>query len=175
MSWEYKTVHPQQVMFKGIFDLDELQKVVRDWFIFRDYEFHERMYKTKATPRGKETELLWFGFRKVNNFMMYWVDIHFHFWDLNIIEVVKDGQKKKLYKGRLYVRLMFRLEFDYNNTYDYSKIKRAIRHFLLWYVMYRKFSSLWEDKLRFKCYDLMNIIKTTLDMQTKGNEHADVW
>ena len=119
--------------------------------------------------------MVWFGFRKVNNFLVYWVDIAFHFWDLNVIEVVKDGQKKKLYKGRLYVRLQFRLEFDYNNTFDNSKIKKGLRNFLLFYVMYRKFSSLWEDKLRFKCYDLMNIIKTTLDMQTKGNEHADVW
>ena len=42
--------------------------------------------------------------------------------------------------------------------------------------MYRKkIDTLWEDKLRFKLYELQDVVKQALESQIAGNEHYDVW
>lgn len=167
---------PQMVIFKGIFDFDELYKVLSDWFVFRGYHFHETKYKHKAgRQEGYTREITWSAWKKVTDFMMYWFNIYILVEDAYDIEAAKDSSKKKLIKARLYVRVTAKLELDYNDRFEGSRFKQQMRHFLLSYVFKKKIDSYWADILQFKQYDVLNIIKETLDMQIKGNEHADVW
>ena len=91
------------------------------------------------------------------------------------IEVEKDGQKKKLQKGLVLIRIIHSLEFDFAERLGRSKMHQTMVTFLTTVMWKKKIDTLWEDKLRFKCYELMNIIKETLSFMTKGNEHYDVW
>ena len=166
----------QVIRYKGVFDINELYKIVHDWLISRGYQVHEAKYKTIALQTGgKERSFDWNAHRKVTEFVMYWINLHFQFQDIMDIEVVKDGKKKTLQKGLILIRLQHTVELDFGERMTRSKFHKSMVTFLQVVMWRKKLDTLWEDKLRFKCYELMNIIKESLDFMTKGNEHYDVW
>lgn len=166
----------QVIRYKGIFDLNELYKIIHDWLISRGYQVHESKYKSISLQTGgKERTFDWNAHRKVTDFVMYWINLHFQFQDTMPIEVVKDGQKKTLYKGVVMIRIVHTVELDFSERMSRSKLHQSIVKFMQTVMWRKKIDTLWEDKLRFKCYELMNIIKESLDFMTKGNEHYDVW
>ncbi|MBI3033483.1 hypothetical protein HYY69_08470 [Candidatus Woesearchaeota archaeon] len=166
---------PQQILFKGIFDFDALYKQVYDWLTFRGFQLHETKFKKKAKEYGLEIEVNWDAWMKMNEMVMNKYNLHFHIWDATYIDVVHDGEKKKLMKARIFVRIERRIDFDYRGTFQGSLLKKKLWEFLVKYVYKMYFDAFWEDKLRFKAYQLANVVKEALDMQTKGNEHWDVW
>ena len=166
---------PQQVLFKGIFDFDELYKTVYDWLIFRGFQLHEGKFKKKAKEFGLEIEIIWNAWMNMNEMVRNHYGVYFKMWDVSYIETIVNGEKKKLMKGRMIVRIERRVDFDYRNTFAQSKFKMMLWKFLVQYVYKMYFDAFWEDKLRFKAYQLMNVVKESLDMQIKGNEHWDVW
>ncbi len=166
----------QIIRYKGVFDLNELYKIVHDWLISRGYQVHESKYKSIALQTGgKERSFDWNAHRKVTEFVMYWINLHFQFQDLMEVEVIKDGKPKKFVRGLILIRIQHKLEFDFGERMGRNKINMSMVNFLTKIMWKKKIDTLWEDKLRFKCYELMNIIKETLDFMTKGNEHYDVW
>lgn len=175
MSYWIDIAGPQMIIFKGIFDFDELYKVMYDWFDYRGYTFHETKYKSKAKDTGLEREIIWDAWKKTTDFIKYWFRIHILMANVEKIEVVKENQKKELIKARMFIRVSAKLEVDYDDRFEGSKLKQSLRQFLITYVIKRKIDSSWGDILQFKQYEVLNIIKQTLDMQIKGNELADVW
>ena len=166
----------QVLRYKGVFDINELYKIVHDWLISRGYQVHESKYKSiMLQTGGKERSFDWNAHRKVTDFVMYWMNIHFQFQDVMDIEVVKDGQTKKLQRGLILIRITPGLEVDFAERMGRSKFHKTMMSFLMTHMWKKKYDTLWEDKLRFKSYELMNVIKETLNFMTKGNEHYDVW
>lgn len=166
----------QVLRFKGILDINELYKIIYDWLISRGYQVHESKYKSIALQTGgKERSFDWNAHRKVTDFVMYWMNIHFQFQDLMEIEVVKDGKPKKMQRGLILIRIEPGLEFDFAERMTRDKFHVSLMGFMTTWMWKKKIDTLWEDKLRFKSYELMSLIKETLDFMTKGNEHYDVW
>jgi len=166
----------QVIRYKGIFDINELYRIIHDWLISKGYQVHESKYKSIALQTGgKERTFDWNAHRKMTEFITIWIRLHFQFQDIMEVEVVKDGKKVKLQKGLVMVRIEHHLEFDFSERMGRTAVGVAIVAFMQKVMWKKKIDSLWEDKLRFKCYELMNVIKETLDFMTKGNEHYDVW
>lgn len=166
----------QIIRYKGIFDLNELYKIVHDWLTSRSYEVHEHKYKSISLQTGgKERSFDWQAYRKETEFVMYWINLHFQIQDVMPVEVIKDGKKVQLAKGLLLIRIEHSLEYDWSERFTKSPSHQSIVKFLTTIMWKKKIDTLWEDKLRFKCYELANVIKESLDFMTKGNEHYDVW
>jgi hypothetical protein len=165
----------QKILFKGIFDFDELYRQLYDWFDFRGYTLHEGKYKLKNKDTGREKEITWQAWRKVNDFLKAWFKIHIQVWNIEPIEVVKDGEKKILTKARLFILINGAVEIDYDDMFESSKFKQALKDFLVSFVIKAKIDSMWGDKVQFMQYKVLDVVKQTLDMQIKGNEHFDVW
>lgn len=166
----------QVLRYKGVFDINELYRIIYDWLISKGYVVHESKYKSISLQTGgKEKTFDWQANKKVTEFVMYWMYVHFQFQDIMEVEVIKDGKKVKLQKGLVMVRIEPALEFDFTERFGKTKLEGAIMTFMTKIMWKKKIDSLWEDKLRFKSYELMNVIKETLDFMTKGNEHYDAW
>lgn len=165
----------QKILFKGIFDFDELYRTLHDWFNFRGYTMHETKYKLKSKDTGKEKEIKWEAWRKVTDFIKAWFKVHIQVWNIEPIEVVKNGEKKILTKARLYIQVNGFVEVDYDDRFEGSKLKQALKDFLVSFIIKGKIDSMWGDKVQFMQYKVLDLIKQSLDMQIKGNEHFDVW
>lgn len=163
------------LLYKGVFDYDELYKKVNDWMLFRGYQLHETIYEAKGKEYGKELRVDWEAWRKINEAVKLILKVHYQIWDIQYINVEQNGKSKKLMKARMYIRFTRQTEFDFSDSFGKTSFKMQLRKFLYLRVFKEFFDSLWEDKLRFKMYQLQSEVKEVLDMQTVGNEHWDVW
>lgn len=166
---------PLFVRYKGIFDLEAVYKAVYDWLKSRGFEIHETKFKTYERPHGREHQIDWTAWSNETDFVRNWIDVHWRFIDVVELDVVKDGKKKKLSKCLADVKIQHYIEFDYSERFVKTVFQMHVLNFLQGWLFKKKIDTLWEDKLRFKCYELQNVIKETLDADTKGNEHFDVW
>lgn len=173
----YKDYSLYQVLrYKGIFDINDAYRIIHDWLISKGYEVHESKYKSISLQTGGvEKTFDWQAYRKMTEFIMIWIHLHFQFQDIMEVEVVKNGKKVKLQKGLVMVRIEHALEYDFSERLGKTKLDATIVKFMTTIMWKKKIDSLWEDKLRFKCYELMNVVKETFEFMTKGNEHYDVW
>jgi hypothetical protein len=166
----------QSLRYKGIFDLPELYRIIHSWLVSKGFEVHESKYKSIVLPGGaKERSFDWFAFKKGNEFVMVHMMIHFQFQDIQQIEVVENGEKKMLNKGLMFIRVAQELDQDWSERFAYSKLHKVILRFMADFMWQKKVETYWEDKARFKAYELMNVIKEAMEFMTKGNEHYDVW
>lgn len=168
------------VRYNGIFDLDKLYRSVYEWIINEGYYFEERQYKHKVpTAAGAEQHMKWQGWRKINEYVVYHINLYFIQWHMKEIEVVKDGKKTKLTKAMLQIEITGAVELDYNKKYHGNRFLVALRNWMDTYIWGKPLEgmigSIWWDELYYKTIKLQTLIKDVLDMQTKGNAHYDMW
>ncbi len=90
------------VRYSGIFDLEGLFALIRNWMKNRRFWWEEKVYKHKpGTELGREVEIYWSAHRKIDAFHLQKLDFEFHLWDVHDVEVIKGGQKNIMQQGRL--------------------------------------------------------------------------
>jgi len=167
-------IHPMdrvEVRYKGIYDFENLYKVLRQWFFDRKYDFHETRYKDKASsPFGNEVEINMSPWLKLDEFIMYHVDIKTHFWDVKEFEAVVDGKKKLMTEGRFWITFNGWVEFDYNNKFKSSFEKRILK-FLIKTALKKYFELKYLDGVTYDVYELEALIKKNLKMDSSYNAY----
>lgn len=162
--------------YRGIFDYDGLLRLIYDWMIHQDYEAHESKYKHKVPdPRGAEQEITLRGWRRVNGYVKFHIEVDIHAYDIKDVDIVKDGMKKSLVQGR--IRLMFtgRVELDYTNRFSGSMLMQSLQDFYHKFVIRQEIQNYWEDELYYRIYKLHGKVKEFMDMETKTNASEGRW
>lgn len=160
------------VRYKGIFDMEGLYRLIVQWLKSRRYWFHETTYKHKIpSPFGVEEEIRFRAERKVDEYHEYDVDIYFHLWNMQEVEVIKDGKKVKLIKARLDITITGTMTLDYQGRFDKSPFYQKLRHFYHAYMIKDKIEFVWYDTFYYRLIKLQALIKDYLDMQAKSHEY----
>ena len=159
------------IRYKGIFDFDALYNLMVRWFKAAGYWFHETDFKHKVLPGGVEDEIKWSSERKVNDYIKYYIDIFTHTWDLTEIEVVRDGEKKKLNSGRIEITFDASVEIDYQKRLQQRKIWAAIADVYYKYFLKEDIETIHHDTLYYRMQKFHSIVKEFLDMGAKGYEY----
>ena len=164
------------IKMNGIFDFKGLYHVMHDWFVDRGYYFEETLYKHKVpSPAGAEQTINWSGWKKVNEFVKYWIKLYIKVWDMKQLEVVKNGEKKILTKARLRIFFEGEIEFDYAKRFSGNKFLQSLQDIYLNYIIKKDLQNIYEDQLWYVIYKLHRVTKEFLDFDTKGNAFYDVW
>ncbi len=154
--------------FKGICDWDRLYILMARWFKERKFEFHERLYKAKAP----ELELDWFAERKKTKHVMERVDINFHAFEVEELEVIKRGKKKKMLKMQITITFKMRVITGYPDIFGTkrwnSDIGRRMLDFYNKYIIKKDIDLLYTDALYYEVYKLHNMIKEHLELEGRG-------
>ncbi|MFH1590786.1 MAG: hypothetical protein ABIC95_02560 [archaeon] len=162
-----------QVTYKGVFDLDTIYKELVEFYTSRSFEFHEYNYKAKDPTVG-ELEWYWQGWRNDTEFLRVWLNVYFHFEDMESVEVIKDGQKRKMVRGRVRARFRPFFELDYDRKFETSKFMEAVRHFYVQYI-YRKKMLAYGDKEEYELHKFVEKLKKLLGMTFTGDQFADMY
>ncbi len=160
--------------YSGIFDFDGLQHVMVQWLKARRFWFHESTYKhMPGTEFGREEEIYWVAQRNVDSYVQYNIEIYFHLFDINMAEVIHEGEKKKLTKARMEIWFSGKVVFDYQGHWDKSKFHRILRGIYNKYILIPEgiLSSIYWDELYYRMLKLQDLTKDYLNMKTKGNEY----
>lgn len=162
------------IQYKGVWDMQDLYEFLAGFFSSRKFKFYELRYITKFPgPFGPETYYVWQAKRDNDEYTKNIVDIFLHTYDTQDIEVtMKDGSKRTFSKGRMWVQLKARVEFDYEKRWDESAFYANLRNFYHKYVIFKKIGAVYWDSLQYTVfYKLHSLIKERLKMESDSYEH----
>ena len=164
--------HPK-IYYVGVFDYSKLVKTMANWMNEQGYEFQENVYKHKVpSPLGVEQEFKTSGWRKVTEYVMYWVHVHAHIWELKEIDVMVDGKKKRMARGKIQLTFKSEVWLDYNKKFN-GPVAERIQKFLHDKVWYKQITGGWTDECYYRMYKLHKAVKIALNMSTPTNA-ADI-
>ena len=169
--------HPySRIIYDGVFDWDGLYQFIVNWFRNRHYYFEEKDYKYKVpTIFGIEEEFKWNGWRKVTDYYKYDITLEMHTFDVRKIEIVENGEKKTMYKGRFILEFWGKVETDYQGRFQDNPFGLALKKFLDRFIFFKPMDDVWSDRLHYIIEKFEGQIKEYLDMTGKGNAFEDVW
>lgn len=164
------------IKYVGIFDMNDLMRTMRSWIVNQGYEFHEKSVKHKVpTPIGAEQEFGWWGWRKVNSYVKYHIDMYTKYWRLHDVEVVREGKKQKLQHARIQIEITGRCELDWTNRFGGSAFLQALADFYNNYIIRKDIDLVYTDQLYYRLYKLQQTIKKVLEFETKESAYEDMW
>lgn len=163
MPWQYF-----DIKYKGVFDIDDLVKLIVGWFQKYGYEHYIYQSKGKVGDFGAEEEVGIKGWVNETEYHRLTVDVYFHVWDANPVEIIQDGKKKTMIKGAVQVNGKGQLIMDFTNRFGKSKMMMKLRDFMNKYVINERYGTIYDDDLHFKVQELGNEIKQFFNMSTDG-------
>ena len=94
-------------------------------------------------------------------------------FDEHEVEVItKEGFKKKMAKGRMWVRVSGRVETDYDKMWEKSAFMAQLRNFYNKYVIRKTWEGvLWDEMYYNIVQKMFNVIKERLHTVSEGYEH----
>lgn len=164
---------PVYLQYKGIFDMQDLYESIADFFRQKKFKFYETQQRLrKPGPFGAEILHLFRATRKVEEYYEWIVNITIETFDMHDIEVVlRDGTKKKMTKGRIWVQLYGNVEMDYEKIWEKSAFLAQLKSFYNKYVIRKRVEGMWWDELYYKIIlRLHALIKERLKMASEVSE-----
>ena len=160
------------IRYKGLFDFDGLYNLMVRWLKARRYWFKETDYKHKVPgPYGAEKEIYWMAEKKINDYIGYTIKMYTHLFEINDVEVIKDGEKKRLMNARLEIYFDAWVTVDFEKRMERSKIWAALADVYYKYFLKEDLESIHHDTLYYRLFRLHNLVKEFLDMEAKGYEY----
>ncbi len=161
------------IQYKGIFDMQDLYESIADFFRQKKFKFYEIQQRLRRPgPFGAEILYQFRATRKVEDYYQWIVDVLIETFDIHDVDVVlKDGTKKKMTKGRLWVQLRGEVVIDYDKLWEKSAFMAQLKNFYNKYIIKKKIESIWWDQLQYKIVlTLHALIKERLKMISEGFE-----
>ena len=161
------------VQYKGIFDMQDLYESVADFFRHKKFKLYEVQQRhRRPSPFGAEILYQFRAERKVTEYYKWIVNISIETFDLHDIDVVlKNGSKKKMQKGRLWISLNGLVDMDYERLWEKSAFLAQLRGFYNKYIMKKEIEGVWWDELYYKVVlKLHALIQEKLKMESEGFE-----
>ena len=165
--------HTVYVQYKGVFDMEDIYQAVADFFLNKKFKLHEKMHRhRRPSPFGAEQQQSFEATRNIGDYYKWTVNINIESFDLKDVDVVlKDGTKKKMNKGRLWIQIYGVCETDYQKTWERSAFLAHLKSFYNKYVVRKRAEGVWWDELNYKIVlRLHALIKERLKMSSEGNE-----
>ncbi len=162
------------IQYKGIFDMQDLYESIADFFRQKKFKFYEKFQRLrKPGPFGAEILYQFEARRKVEEYYEWVVYVNMETFDLHDIELVlKNGAKKKMSKGRIWIQLHGVCITDYEKMWEKSAFLAQLKSFYNKYVVKKRYEGLWWDELYYKIVlKLHALIKERLKMASEGFEH----
>jgi len=161
------------LQYKGIMDMQDLYESIADFFKQKKFKFYERQQRLrKPSPFGSEILYEFEATRKVEDYYEWMVNVTIETFDLHDIDVVlKDGTKKKMSKGRLWIQLSGVCVTDYEKIWEKSAFLAQLKSFYNKYIIKKTYEGVWWDELYYKIVlRLHALIKERLKMVSEVNE-----
>lgn len=165
---------PVYLQYKGIFDMQDLYESIADFFRQKKFKFYEIQQRLRRpSPFGAEILYQFRATRKVEDYYEWTVNISIETFDIHDVEVVlKDGKKKKMTKGRLWIQILGRVETDYAKLWEKNAFLAQLKGFYNKYIVKKRYEGIWWDELYFNIVlKLHSVIRERLKMLSEGYEH----
>ena len=161
------------IQYKGIFDMQDLYESIADFFSQKKFKFYEKQQRHRRPgPFGPEVLHQFEANRSIEDYYKWYVYITMETFDMHDVEVLtKDGAKKKMSKGKIWIQLYGKVEMDPDKIWEKSAFLAHLKSFYNKYVLRKRVEGVWWDELQYKIVlRLQALIKERLKMASEVNE-----
>ena len=145
------------VKYNGTFNLDKLYKDAKNWFRNYKYDFTEKEYKEKKQAHGDEIIIEFIGEKDVDDYARFSISV-----SIFITGVKK--LSKDVYIGDFRANLKVSLNLDYNNEWQYNKLKEFLFFIYNNFIIKNKIEN-YEGKLYGEFIEYESLIKKILGLR----------
>jgi hypothetical protein len=164
------------IKYKGVFDYNHLFTHVYEWLHDQKFEVMEDAFKhAPGGPKGTYQEVLWKAERKIDAYVEYKFEVDFRIWDLQTVEVIKEGKKKQSNFAKLRIIIKQDLKTDYAGIFKGSKFVKGLGNLIDKYILFWDIAGIQDDRHYYWMYKLHQSIKEFLDMESKTNAFEVRW
>ena len=158
----WATIH-----YSGILDFDKLHSDLRKWFSVHKYYFVEKNMTEKVSGYGKEeVEFEWNTFRKVDDYVKFFIEVHFKIHRLVEVLVEENGKKVRKQRGDFFIRFKAYFKKNYNKTFSKQPYSEFSRQLYEKYLIKRRLIN-YEGKLWVEANDLIDHAKDILHIMKR--------
>lgn len=154
--------------------MDGLLKTVADFFTDQKFKFQEKLQRHRHPgPFGVERMYVFEAERDVDEYMRVSAVVRLETFDEHDVEVVsKDGTRKMMAKGRLWIQMNGAIQLDYDKRWTGSWFSLNLRKFFNHYVIHKRILLPMWDKMYYSILlRLQGIIMEKLKMESRVHEH----
>ena len=118
MAERFTVVEQEKIHYKGLFDINELGKLIEKWLRNKGYDKRVLKDEEHVYDKHKYIHMRWEPFKKITDYAKY--DIRIWIYITNVTQVTKeiDGVKRKLNHGDLEVIFDGFLITDYEGRWE---------------------------------------------------------
>lgn len=150
---------PIIIKHRGFYDNEKTIQNIFGWFKNNNFFFDLKKFKLT----GITTKFTFEGDKKVTEYIKWHMKCFIIVYDLEDVEIIKEGEKIKTNHGKFHCEITSELELDWQKRYqNHGKFITFLGDFLRKYILRYKISDMWEDELCLKMDELARVIKKTL-------------
>lgn len=157
-------LRPMPVLYvkhRGLFSMRELVQAIQKWFVDNNYKFRPSAYKAKADELECEME----GEREITEYLRFKILLHFWARDLKDVEVVQEGEKKKLQEAYINLEITGQIWFDWTKRFKKNKFLVWLEDFYQKYIIRQELGDVYEDDILLKMSKLSDVVKGALGIE----------
>lgn len=167
-----------RLRYSGIIDLQGLFQATRDWLVSNKWRFYEKALKHKIYPEGYKKEMTWWAYKDVTEYVRYHVTLEFLIREINEVEVVRQGVKRKLQQCIFQVEISGKVELDKERRFKDvmgGKFLTMMQDFYHNYIIKEDILFVWVDQLTYRLLRLHRVMKEYMEMEAKTNAAEFRW
>lgn len=153
----------KEISYSGLFSLKDLYAIMDKFFRERGYEKNELNNEEHVKPDGKEIILHLMPVRWWSDYIRLRVEVEATLYDIQDVEVEKDGAKRMMQKGNVKMTVNAYIESDYEQKWEAKPTNFFLRTLFDKFV-YRKYSHEYEKKVLEDAKDFCSEVKGFLNL-----------
>jgi len=163
MSEQVELLSGEKMTYEGIFELKETYKHAHEWLELRKFDISEKKYKEKVKDTGKELEIEWEANREFDEYSKIQLKIKWETKDLEDVEAVFRGKKRKVNKGEVTVTVSAFLIKDWKDKWETSPFLKFLKSFFEKYLYAKTIEDL-KSQVWTQGWDFFNEVKAFLNL-----------
>jgi hypothetical protein len=164
MSEKRLVIDQMRLNYSGIFNLNELYRMIDSWLYEKGYDKYEKKNEEQVLETGRKIEIELRPWKKTTDYAKNEIRLRIFVDNMTDVEIERDGRKIKMHKGDIQMIFDAFLETDYEHRWE-SK------------PMYYFFRTL-VDKYIFKIYTgkfIGNLVADTKDLHQRIKAYLNLY
>jgi hypothetical protein len=155
-----------QIRWVGMFDFDELMKVVRGFLKDRTFFVREPKYKQKGSKNNREVEFEIAATRRDSGYVKQSISVFLLITDYKDVDVIENNEKKTKQHGGIVIEINGTLTIDANDRFSGSDFMQKLHDFYIKKVIKQEIEEKWETQLYTTMFKYSRAIKKALGAET---------
>jgi hypothetical protein len=163
MSEKRLIIDQLRLNYSGIFNLQELYKMIDGWLYEKGYDKYEKKNEEQVLETGRKIEVEIRPWKKTTDYAKNEIRLRIFVDNMTDIEVDRDGKKIKMHKGDIQMIFDAFLETDYEHRWENKPMYYFMRTIVDKYV-FKIYTEKFVGNLTADTRDLHQRIKSFLNL-----------